>query len=33
MAFRFWRVVKKAIMWTSAGFVDKINKRRGCTDI
>jgi hypothetical protein len=33
MAFRPWGLVKKAIIWTSAGFVDRINKRRGCTDI
>ena len=33
MAFRPWGIVKKAMIWTSAGFVDKINKRRGCPDI
>jgi hypothetical protein len=33
MAFRPWGVLKKAIIWTSAGFVDRINKRRGCADI
>lgn len=28
-----WGVLKKVVIWTSAGFFDRINQRRGCADI
>ncbi|MFT5791524.1 MAG: hypothetical protein ACI9LI_000860 [Saprospiraceae bacterium] len=33
MTFRPWGIVKKAIIWTSAGFIDRINQKRGCANI
>jgi hypothetical protein len=33
MTFKPWGIVKKAVIWTSAGFIDKINQKRGCGNI